>query len=54
MSDNDKAAFQEAAKLAGMSLAAWMRAHLRAAAIQELSRANRPIPFLNHPPRDLA
>lgn len=43
----EKAGFQEAAKLAGLSLSAWARERLRRAAIRELEDASRSIPFLH-------
>lgn len=42
----EKAAFQEAAEMAGISLSAWMRERLRLVAIRELENASRSIPFL--------
>ena len=43
----EKAAFQEAADLAGIPLSAWIRERLRWAATRELEQADRPIAFLN-------
>ncbi len=42
----EKAGFQEAADLAGLSLSGWARERLRRAAIRELEDASRDIPFL--------
>jgi hypothetical protein len=42
----EKAGFQEAADIAGLSLSAWARERLRKAAIRELEDASRSIPFL--------
>jgi hypothetical protein len=42
----EKAGFQEAADIAGISLSAWARERLRRAAIRELEDASRDIPFL--------
>lgn len=43
----EKAAFEEAASIAGMALAAWMRTRLRIVSVKELEDAGRPIPFLS-------
>ena len=42
----EKAAFQQAADLAGIPLSAWVRERLRRAARIELIDANRAVPFL--------
>lgn len=42
----EKAAFQDAADLAGLGLSAWIRQRLRWAATRELQEANRPAAFL--------
>jgi predicted HicB family RNase H-like nuclease len=42
----EKEAFREAATLAGVSLASWVRERLRQIAIKELGKAERPIAFL--------
>jgi len=42
----EKRAFQEAATLAGLSLAAWVRERLRWAATKELQSANIKVAFL--------
>jgi uncharacterized protein (DUF1778 family) len=47
---DEKAAFAEAADLAGISLSAWMRERLRAAAIRELEGAGRPVSFVQRIP----
>lgn len=43
---SEKRAFEEAANLAGISLSSWVRERLRLAAIRELERAGKPIPFV--------
>lgn len=43
---DEKIAFEETARIAGISLSAWMRQKLRLAAIRELEQASRPIPFV--------
>jgi hypothetical protein len=42
----EKAAFLEAAALAGLPLSAWVRERLRRAARMELESAGQPIPFV--------
>jgi hypothetical protein len=42
----EKAAFQEAAEIAGISLSAWVRERLRRTCIRELEEAGRKIAFL--------
>ncbi len=42
----EKAGFQQAAEIAGLSLSGWMRERLRLAATRELENASRKIPFL--------
>ena len=42
----EKQAFQEAAKLAGLGLSAWIRERLRRVARKELEDFGRPVPFL--------
>ena len=44
----EKQAFNDAAKIAGLSLSAWVRERLRRAAIRELEDANRKIAFLSN------
>lgn len=46
MSELEKQAFSEAADLAGMPLAVWMRTRLRMIARSELEQENRPVQFL--------
>ncbi len=46
MTPDEKRAFQEAARLAGISLSAWVRERLRLAAIRELESAGLPVPFV--------
>ncbi len=43
----EKQAFEDAAKLAGISLSAWVRERLRSAARRELEDAEHPIAFLS-------
>lgn len=43
----EKAAFREAAEIAGLPLSAWIRERLRRATIRELEEAGKPIRFLN-------
>ena len=45
LTPDEKAAFQEAASISGLSLSAWIRERLRRAATSELERAGRPIAF---------
>jgi hypothetical protein len=42
----EKAAFQQAADMAGISVSAWIRERLRLAAIRELEGAGRAVPFV--------
>jgi hypothetical protein len=44
----EKEAFSEAANVAGIPLAVWMRERLRRTATRELEEAARPIAFLTH------
>jgi predicted HicB family RNase H-like nuclease len=44
----EKRAFKDAADLAGIPLATWIRERLRQVAIRELEAAARPIAFLGH------
>ena len=46
----EKQAFQEAADLAGISLSAWVRERLRAAAIRDLEGSGRSVPFVSPVP----
>ena len=46
MSNEEKQAFQEAARLSGISLSAWVRERLRLAAIRELESAGLAVPFV--------
>lgn len=46
LSDMEKRGFQEAAELAGIGLSAWIRERLRSAAIGELEKAGRKVPFI--------
>jgi len=43
---DEKAAFKQAASLAGIPLSAWIRERLRRAAVKELEDASMPIAFL--------
>jgi uncharacterized protein (DUF1778 family) len=45
LTPDEKAAFQEAASISGLSLSAWIRERLRRSASSELERAGRAIPF---------
>lgn len=47
VAESEKASFETAASLAGVSLSAWVRERLRAAAIRELESAGLRIEFLN-------
>ena len=47
VSQDEKAAFQAAAQLAGIPLSAWVRERLRRAAVRELEDAGQDIPFLH-------
>jgi uncharacterized protein (DUF1778 family) len=42
----EKAAFQQAADMAGIALSAWVRERLRGAARRELVESGRQVPFL--------
>jgi len=42
----ERQAFQEASRIAGLTLSAWIRERLRRAAIRELESAGRSIPFI--------
>jgi hypothetical protein len=46
VSNQEKAAFEEAAKLRGLNMSTWARERLRWVATQELERADRPVPFV--------
>ena len=43
----EKAAFDEAGQLAGLSMSAWVRERLRKAAREELLSYGKTVPFLN-------
>jgi len=45
--DDENAAFEQAARLSGLSKSGWMRERLRAAARTELEGAGRSVPFLS-------
>jgi hypothetical protein len=47
---DEKAAFDDAAEIAGINVAAWARQQLRLAAMQELSKVGRRAPFLKSIP----
>lgn len=47
VSPAEKAAFEQAASVAGLSLSSWMRVRLRSAAIKDLEDASMPIPFMS-------
>lgn len=46
MEPAEKAAFQTAADLSGLSLSSWVRERLRRVARTELEDAGKPVPFL--------
>jgi len=46
LTDDEKAAFSQAADQAGISLSSWVRERLRAAAVRELQGAGRQVPFI--------
>lgn len=46
--ESEKAGFERAAGLAGLSLSAWARERLRKAAVRELEEASLPIPFIEY------
>jgi uncharacterized protein (DUF1778 family) len=46
LSAAEKQAFREAAAIAGLPMAGWVRERLRRAAWRELEEANRSIPFI--------
>jgi uncharacterized protein (DUF1778 family) len=52
LTPDEKAAFQEAAKIAGVSFSTWARQTLRRAAIREFHDAGRRLDF--YPPRGRA
>lgn len=47
LSDSEKDGFEKAARLAGITTAAWARQKLRLVAARELQEADLQIPFLN-------
>ena len=47
VADVEKAAFVEAAGLAGLNMSAWVRERLRTAAREELLLYGKSVPFLN-------
>jgi hypothetical protein len=49
---DEKAAFKDAAHLAGIPLSVWVRERLRRVAIRELGEAAHPIAFLKHLAQD--
>jgi uncharacterized protein (DUF1778 family) len=51
VSDEEKAAFDRAAKIAGISLSSWVRERLRAASLRELDVVGELAPFLADGPR---
>lgn len=46
VTEPEKAAFRQAADIAGIALSAWVRERLRRTTIRELEEAGRQIPFL--------
>jgi uncharacterized protein (DUF1778 family) len=51
ISSEEKAAFDRAAKIAGISLSSWIRERLRAASLRELDVVGELAPFLATPLR---
>jgi hypothetical protein len=49
LAPSEKQGFSDAAELAGVPLAAWVRERLRRAARRELEEAGMAIPFLSKP-----
>lgn len=49
---DEKAAFKDAAQLAGVPLSVWVRERLRRVAVRELEEAAHPIAFLKHLTQD--
>ena len=47
----EKEAFKNAAALAGVPLATWVRERLRKIARRELDEANQPVPFIQKLPK---
>lgn len=50
LAGDEKAAFLEAASLAGLPLSTWVRERLRLAAIRELEGAGKRVPFVKPVP----
>ena len=50
LESDEKEAFEEAARLSGLALSAWVRERLRWAAIRELEGVGEPIPFVKRVP----
>lgn len=46
VNEAEKAAFNDAAELAGLSLSSWIRERLRSSSRKELKEAGREVPFL--------
>ena len=46
LSPDEKAAFRDAADMAGLALSAWVRERLRKIATSELQHAGRPVAYL--------
>jgi uncharacterized protein (DUF1778 family) len=49
LSAAEKEAFEDAARLAGLALSAWVRSRLRSAARRELIEEGQSVAFLNQP-----
>lgn len=47
VTEDEKAGFEAAADLAGITVSAWVRERLRRAAIEELRGARQDVPFLD-------
>jgi hypothetical protein len=45
----ERKAFNDAAKLSGLALSAWVRERLRIVARRELEKAGEPVPFIRAP-----
>ena len=47
VTEDEKAGFEAAAELAGITVSAWVRERLRRAAVEELRGARQEVPFLD-------
>lgn len=50
LTDKEKAGFDLASEIAGLSLSSWVRERLRAKAIRELEDAGHKVPFIPEVP----